>query len=157
LNIAGRGDREELVIDEELAFYGRLFDFELRGKSRDMAFIDLGDQFLALQNGRRQPSDDGRHFGLVVADKEAVRQALSEAGVEVLPASVRRRFRMGAGSKIEVIEDGDSLRLRVVRPVETTDLKGLAGLVKAPVRGIPRRLDDFDPATLLQHTRRDRP
>jgi lactoylglutathione lyase len=50
-----------------------------------MAFIDLGDQFLALQKGRRQPSDDGRHFGLVVDDKEAVRQAMAEAGVEALP------------------------------------------------------------------------
>ena len=51
-------------IEEVLAFYGRLFDFKLRGKSKDSAFIDLGDQFLALQKGRRQPADDGRHFGL---------------------------------------------------------------------------------------------
>jgi catechol 2,3-dioxygenase-like lactoylglutathione lyase family enzyme len=51
-------------IDEALAFYGRLFKFELRGKSDSMAFIDLGDQFIALQKGRRQPADDGRHFGL---------------------------------------------------------------------------------------------
>ena len=58
-------------IDEALAFYGRLFRFELRGKSDSMAFIDLGDQFIALQKGRRQPADDGRHFGLVVDDKEA--------------------------------------------------------------------------------------
>ncbi len=72
-------------IEEALAFYGRLFSFELRGKSENMAFIDLGDQFLALQKGRRQPADDGRHFGLVVDDKAAVRQALAEAGVEVLP------------------------------------------------------------------------
>src|SRR6516225_3558860 len=58
-------------IDEALAFYSRLFKFELRGKTDSMAFIDLGDQFIALQNGRRQPADDGRHFGLVVDDKEA--------------------------------------------------------------------------------------
>ena len=50
-------------IEEALAFYGRLFEFKLRGKSEAMAFIDLGDQFLALQKGRRQPFDDGRHFG----------------------------------------------------------------------------------------------
>jgi catechol 2,3-dioxygenase-like lactoylglutathione lyase family enzyme len=61
-------------IDEALAFYGRVFKFELRGKSDSMAFIDLGDQFIALQKGRRQPADDGRHFGLVVDDKEAARQ-----------------------------------------------------------------------------------
>lgn len=72
-------------IEEALAFYARIFTFELRGKSADMAFIDLGDQFIALQKGRRQPADDGRHFGLVVDDKEAVRRALREAGVEVLP------------------------------------------------------------------------
>jgi lactoylglutathione lyase len=72
-------------IDEALAFYGRLFDFELRGRSASSAFIDLGDQFLALQKGRRQAADDGRHFGLVVDDKDAVRRALAEAGVKPLP------------------------------------------------------------------------
>ena len=68
-------------IDEALAFYGRLFTFELRGKSDSMAFIDPGDQFIALQEGRRQPADDGRHFGLVVDDKGAARRALDAAGV----------------------------------------------------------------------------
>src|SRR3546814_3839637 len=58
-------------IDEALAFYGRLFDFELRSRSETSAFIDLGDQFLALQQGRRQAPDDDRHFGLVVDDKAA--------------------------------------------------------------------------------------
>ena len=69
-------------IEEALAFYGRLFDFELRGKSETMAFIDLGDQFIALQTGRKQAADDGRHFGLVVDDKEAARAALKAAGVK---------------------------------------------------------------------------
>ena len=68
-------------IEEALAFYGRIFDFQLRGKSKTMAFIDLGDQFIALQAGRKQPADDGRHFGLVVDDKEAARAALKAAGV----------------------------------------------------------------------------
>jgi catechol-2,3-dioxygenase len=68
-------------IEEALAFYGRLFKFELRGKSATMAFIDLGDQFIALQKGRKQPADDGRHFGLVVDDKEAARAALNAAGL----------------------------------------------------------------------------
>ena len=71
-------------IEEALAFYGRLFAFELRGKSDTMAFIDLGDQFIALQKGRKQGPDDGRHFGLVVDDKEAARQALQAAGVATL-------------------------------------------------------------------------
>ena len=71
-------------IEEALAFYGRLFTFELRGKSESMAFIDLGDQFIALQKGRTQPADDGRHFGLVVDDKEATRNALKAAGITPL-------------------------------------------------------------------------
>src|ERR1700681_3396991 len=72
-------------IELALAFYAQIFHFELRGKSESMAFIDLGDQFLALQKGRTQPSDDGRHFGLVVDDKEAVRKALADAGIKTLP------------------------------------------------------------------------
>ncbi len=71
-------------IDEALAFYGEIFDFTLRGKSESMAFIDLGDQFLALSKGRRQAPDDERHFGLVVDDKEAVRQRLDELDIEPL-------------------------------------------------------------------------
>jgi catechol 2,3-dioxygenase-like lactoylglutathione lyase family enzyme len=71
-------------IDEALAFYGRLFSFELRGKGDSMAFIDLGDQFIALQKGRSQSPDDGRHFGLVVEDKEAARKALKAADVTPL-------------------------------------------------------------------------
>src|SRR5215468_8975794 len=72
-------------IEEALAFYGGLFDFKLRGKSKTSAFIDLGDQFLALQKGRTQAADDGRHFGLVVDDKDAVRRALAAAGIKPLP------------------------------------------------------------------------
>jgi len=89
-------------IEEALAFYGQLFDFTLRGKSEAMAFIDLGDQFLALQKGRRQPSDDGRHFGLVVDDKEAVREALTAAGVEVLPGPFLD-FRDPWGNRFEIV------------------------------------------------------
>jgi len=89
-------------IDEALAFYGRLFDFELRGKSETSAFIDLGDQFLALQKGRSQAADDGRHFGLVVDDKEAVRRALTEAGVAPLPGPFLD-FLDPWGNRIEII------------------------------------------------------
>ena len=89
-------------IEEALAFYGRLFDFELRGKSETMAFIDLGDQFLALQSGRSQAADDGRHFGIVVDDKEAVRQALAAAGVEALPGRFLD-FQDPWGNRIEIV------------------------------------------------------
>ena len=89
-------------IEEALAFWGRLFEFELRGKSDDMAFIDLGDQFIALQKGRKQPADDGRHFGLVVDDKEAARQALQAAGVKTLPGPFLD-FRDPWGNRIEIV------------------------------------------------------
>ena len=89
-------------IEQALAFYARIFEFELREKNEEMAFIDLGDQFLALQKGRIQPSDDGRHFGLVVDNKEAVRQALSAAGVEALPGPFLD-FRDPWGNRIEIV------------------------------------------------------
>jgi lactoylglutathione lyase len=89
-------------IEEALAFYGRLFAFELRSKSASDAFIDLGDQFIALQKGRKQPADDGRHFGLVVDDKEAVRKALAEAGVKTLPGPFLD-FMDPWGNRIEIV------------------------------------------------------
>jgi predicted enzyme related to lactoylglutathione lyase len=89
-------------IEEALAFYARIFEFQLRGKNEDMAFIDLGDQFLALQKGRKQPSDDGRHYGLVVDDKDAARRALAEAGVEVLPGPFLD-FRDPWGNRVEIV------------------------------------------------------
>src|SRR5260221_5169692 len=89
-------------IEEALAFYGRLFDFKLRGKSKTSAFIDLGDQFLALQKGRTQPPDDRRHFGLVVDDKDAVRRALAAPGVK--PPPVRfLDFLDACGNRIEIV------------------------------------------------------
>jgi predicted enzyme related to lactoylglutathione lyase len=89
-------------IEAALAFYGRLFDFELRSKSDSMAFIDLGDQFLALQRGRTQSPDDGRHFGLVVDDKEAARKALRAAGIETLPGPFLD-FLDPWGNRIEIV------------------------------------------------------
>src|SRR6478752_4409567 len=89
-------------IEEALAFYGRLFRFELRSKSDTMAFIDLGDQFIALQKGRTQPADDGRHFGLVVDDKEAARKALKAAGVTLLDGPFLD-FRDPWGNRVEIV------------------------------------------------------
>ena len=93
-------------VEEALAFYGRFFDFELRGRAGGMAFVDLGDQFVALAAGRRQPPDDHRHFGLVVDDKEAVRRALEEAGVEILPGR-GLDFRDPWGNRVEVVDYRD--------------------------------------------------
>jgi predicted enzyme related to lactoylglutathione lyase len=93
-------------IEEALAFYGRIFTFELRGKSESMAFVDLGDQFIALQKGRQQPADDGRHFGLVVDDKEAARKALKAAGVTLLPGRFVD-FRDPWGNRVEIVSRPD--------------------------------------------------
>jgi lactoylglutathione lyase len=71
-------------IDEALAFWESIFgELQLRGRSPQMAFIDMGDQFIALARGRTQEPDSHRHFGLVVDDKEAVRTRLQELGVPV--------------------------------------------------------------------------
>ena len=91
---------------EALDFYGQIFELELRGRVPGMAFIDMGDQFIALSEGRSQAPDDGRHFGLVVDDKEATRAALEAAGVEVL----RGRgldFRDPWGNRVQVVEYAD--------------------------------------------------
>jgi len=93
-------------VDEALEFYGRFFELTLRGRIRGMAFVDMGDQFIALAEGRTQPPDRHRHFGLVVDDKEAVRAALQDAGVEI---TGRRGldFRDPWGNQVEVVDYRD--------------------------------------------------
>jgi catechol 2,3-dioxygenase-like lactoylglutathione lyase family enzyme len=89
-------------IDEALAFYGRLFSFELRSREPGMAFIDLGDQFLALQETPNPSPSGGRHFGLVVEDKEAARQRILDAGIAIEPGPFLD-FRDTWGNLVEVI------------------------------------------------------
>ena len=89
-------------IDQALEFYGRLFEFTLREREPDAAFIDLGDQFLALQKGPQRAPDDGHHFGLVVDDKETARQALIAAGIELLPGPFLD-FLDPWGNRVEII------------------------------------------------------
>ena len=93
-------------VDDALAWYGRFLDFELRGHRPRMAWVDLGDQFLALAAGRTQPADEHRHFGLVVDDKEDMRSALRAAGVAVAPAG-SLRFRDPWGNQVEVVDYRD--------------------------------------------------
>ena len=78
---------------------------------------------------------------------------VSSKGQIVLPAALRRRLGMGAGARIEVLEESDGLKLRVVRAVAAADMTGMAGMVKATAHGVPRRLEDFDPAALLTRSR----
>ena len=99
-------------VEEALSFYRAVFDLELRGSRQDetgrmtMAFLDMGDQFLAISEGRRQPADDGRHFGLVVDDKEAVRAAVDREGLRRVPGR-RLDFYDPWGNRFEVVAYGD--------------------------------------------------
>jgi len=93
-------------LEEALAFYGRLFDLELRGRVPGMAFVDMGDQFLALSEGRDDGPDRHRHFGLVVDDREEVRRRLEEAGAEIVPTR-SLRFRDPWGNNVEVVQYSD--------------------------------------------------
>jgi lactoylglutathione lyase len=72
-------------IEEALEFYGRLFEVKLRGRGPRMAFIDAGDQFIALAEGENRSSEEHRHIGMVVDDRRTIRRALREMGVEILP------------------------------------------------------------------------
>jgi lactoylglutathione lyase len=93
-------------VDEALSFYGRIFELELRGRMSGMAFVDMGDQFIALSEGRSQRPDKARHFGLVVDDKEATRAALEDAGVEVLRGR-GVNFRDPWGNNVQVVDYRD--------------------------------------------------
>ena len=91
-------------VEQALAWYGRFFEFELRGRAGTaMAFIDMGDQFIAIAAGRTQPPDQARHVGLVVDDKEAVRAALRAAGVSV-QASGSLDFLDPWGNHVQVVD-----------------------------------------------------
>jgi lactoylglutathione lyase len=90
-------------VEEALEFYGRIFEFELRGRGGRMAFIDMGDQFVAIAEGRTQPPDAHRHLGLVVDDKEAARGSLQEAGVDVQPSG-SVDFRDPWGNHVQVVD-----------------------------------------------------
>jgi len=89
-------------VEEALEWYGRIFELELRGREPGMAFIDMGDQFIALSGGRTQPPDSHRHFGLVVDDKEATRAALEAAGADLLPGR-GVNFRDPWGNFVQVV------------------------------------------------------
>jgi lactoylglutathione lyase len=114
-------------LDAALDFYGTLFDLELRGRVPGMAFVDMGDQFLALAEGREGGPDAGRHFGLVVDDREEVRRALEGAGVK--PERSRGlRFRDPWGNSVEVVEYGD---VQFTKHADVLAGMGLDGLAKS--------------------------
>jgi catechol 2,3-dioxygenase-like lactoylglutathione lyase family enzyme len=114
-------------LDEALAFYERFFDLRLRGRRPAMAWIDLGDQFLALSAGRREDAGRDRHIGLVVDDKEALRAALREAGYEVAPSG-NLRVRDPSGNLLEIV---DYREIQFTKAPEVARGMGLEGLAKS--------------------------
>ncbi len=115
-------------VDEALAWYGSFLRFELRGRSGGGAWIDLGDQFLALSEGRRQDPDDARHWGLVVEDKTALRDELGALGI---PASTGRMLRVtDPWGNIAEIVDYREVQFAKIAPVLAA--LGVPDLVKTP-------------------------
>ena len=111
-------------LEEALAFYGELFDFTLRGRSESMAFIDMGDQFIALAEGRSQAPDEHRHFGLVVDDRSALRPRLEKLGAKILPGR-GLDFLDPWGNHIQVVEYRNIQFTKaghVLRGMDMTDL-----------------------------------
>ena len=93
-------------VDEALAFYGRIFSFTLRGRQEGSAFIDMGDQFVALIQGPVQAERGHRHVGLVVDNRTAVRDLAQAAGAELLPGPFLD-FLDPWGNRIEVVDYAD--------------------------------------------------
>lgn len=93
-------------IDEALEFYAQLFQFKLRGRGENMAFIDMGDQFLALSRSSDRPPDQHRHFGLVVDDRSSLRARLEALDVEIL-SGPGLNFRDPWGNFIQVVVYAD--------------------------------------------------
>jgi catechol 2,3-dioxygenase-like lactoylglutathione lyase family enzyme len=112
---------------EALDFYGRIFTLELRGRVRGMAFIDMGDQFLVLAEGRTQPADEERHFGLVVDDRAEVRRRLEAEEAEILPGR-GLDFRDPWGNHVQVVEYAD---VQFSKTSAVLDGMGLGDLAKS--------------------------
>ena len=114
-------------VDAALEFYGRIFEFSLRGRGTRMAFIDMGDQFLVLAQGRTQAPDGERHFGLVVDDREAARRVLEEMGVELLPGG-GLDFLDPWGNRVQVV---DYRNIQFTKAPEVLRYMSLGGLAKS--------------------------
>jgi predicted enzyme related to lactoylglutathione lyase len=112
-------------LEEALSFYEQIFEVRLRGRLPGMAFIDIGDQFIALSEGRSQPPDTSRHFGLVVDDRDKVRALLEDAGARILPGR-GLSFLDPSGNHVQVVEYGDVQFTKTDRVLSGMDLEDLA-------------------------------
>ncbi len=111
-------------IDEALEFYGSFLEFELRSRSDNAVFIDLGDQFINFSKGRRQAPDDDRHFGLVVDNRQLVADALETMGVKLLPGPFMD-FLDPWGNRIEIIDYAGIQFTKAPHVLKGMDLDGL--------------------------------
>lgn len=114
-------------LDDALELYGRLFGFELRGRSSGMAFIDMGDQFLALSARAHGEPDADRHFGLVVDDLARVREAVEREGLEVV-GSRGLTFRDPWGNQFQIV---DYREIQFERSPGVKRALGIEGLPKS--------------------------
>jgi lactoylglutathione lyase len=114
-------------VEEAVEFYGRIFELDLRGRVPGMAFLDMGDQFLALSHSEPGAPDQARHFGLVVDDRAQVRQALQDAGVEIEPGR-GLHFSDPWGNRIEVVQYSE---IQFTKAPQVLGGMGLAGLGKS--------------------------
>jgi catechol 2,3-dioxygenase-like lactoylglutathione lyase family enzyme len=126
-------------IDDALTWYGRFFELQLRGRiGNGMAFIDMGDQFIALARDGSPHTDRARHFGLVVDDKAAVRQALEDAGVEVTrPPDLS--FRDPWGNHVQVVDYREIQFTKTDRVLRGMDLeldKSASALAELRAKGL---------------------
>jgi catechol 2,3-dioxygenase-like lactoylglutathione lyase family enzyme len=115
-------------LDQALAFWESIFGpLELRSQVGSTAFIDMGDQFIALVEGRSQPLDQARHFGLVVDNVDAVRARLDELGVRVFgPPGLD--FHDPWGNLIQVV---DYREIQFTKTDAVLRAQGLNGLQKS--------------------------
>lgn len=74
---------------------------------------------------------------------------LTEKGQVVIPAEIRARYELTPGTQLEFVDEGGVIRLLVRRPVTQSDPAAGYCMVKIPSGGKPRRLADFDPASML--------
>lgn len=93
-------------LESAVEFYSRAFAIDGIEREPGMAFLAMGDQFLALSEGRSAPPDADRHFGLVVDDKDAAREALRDAGAEILPGR-RLDVRDPWGNRLQIVDYRD--------------------------------------------------
>lgn len=117
-------------LDAALGFYREVFEFDLRGRSDSAAFLDMGDQFLALaeaDDSTGERSDDARHFGVVVDDLDAVVRRLEELGVDRPPTSAVE-FCDPWGNRVQVVSYEE---VQFTKTEEVLDGMELSGLEKS--------------------------